>query len=401
MEDARLSPRNRFMLKTVLSFDLATLFFVAGLDEAAPVHDIISYLVTEYCSEITGLTVIFHDATNEISMIYKDEAEPTSDPEPEDDSPAPAVSAALELQTSTSERIMDKAVDETLKSPVKVAQIHVWKPATVQPDIPADDDGQVLSRILQEDQFPDIPLGSETFSEKAKTIFSPNVNDKDLSDVDSTAPFRTATTTVKGGNVLTIAEESVSTSNAYAAFSNDDDEDSTFEHNNMAQSASSTPSMVSENKRIKQPTRYREAKGGFEILDEIFTSQRTTDEVSIEDINWWYSQVRKDIINKRSNVVTSIRDSSRDLKANHIKDFKRESATVTLSALDRLESHATAQCNKLIGKDADLQKTVRSAESIRLTLNQSHSLANDMVSSLDSHTARIVQSDCNVNDVKE
>ena len=77
LEDARLSPRNRFRLKNVLSFDLATLFLFADLDEAAPVHDIISYLVTEYCSEITGLTVIFHDATNEISMTYKDEAEPT------------------------------------------------------------------------------------------------------------------------------------------------------------------------------------------------------------------------------------------------------------------------------------------------------------------------------------
>ena len=132
LKDARLSPRNRFMLKNALTFDLATLFLVAGLDEAAPVHDILSYLVTEYCDEITGLTVIFHDATNEISMTYKDEA----DPETGDDSPAPAVSAALELQTSISERIMDKAVDETLKSPVKVAQIHGWKPDTVQP-VPA------------------------------------------------------------------------------------------------------------------------------------------------------------------------------------------------------------------------------------------------------------------------
>ena len=386
LEDARLSPRNRFMLKNVLSFDLATLFLVAGLDDDAPVHDIISYLVKEYCSEITGLTVIFHDATNEITMTYKnEEAEPTAaDPETEDESPAPAVSAALELQTSTSERIMDKAVDETLKSPVK--------PFTVHPDIPSDDTEPVLPTIAHNNQLSDINLDSET---------GPNVTDNDVSDVDSTAPFRTATNTVKGGNVLTIAEENVSTSNAYAAFSNDDDEDSAFEHNNMAQSVSSTPSSVPDHKRIKQPTRYREAKGGFEILDEIFTSQRTTDEVSIDDVNWWYSQVRKDIINKRSNVVTSIRDSSRDLKANHIKDFKRESATVTLSALDRLESHATAQCNKLIGKDADLQKTVRSAESVRLTLNQSHSLANDMMSSLDSHTTRIVQSDCNVNDVKE
>ena len=99
LEDARLSPRNRFMLKNVLSFDLATLFLVAGLDDDAPVHDIISYLVKEYCSEITGLTVIFHDATNEITMTYKnEEAEPTAaDPETEDESPAPAVSAALSL----------------------------------------------------------------------------------------------------------------------------------------------------------------------------------------------------------------------------------------------------------------------------------------------------------------
>jgi hypothetical protein len=94
------------------------------------------------------------------------------------------------------------------------------------------------SLLNRDDKAPDIKLDSETLSETSKTIIGPNVTDTDISDVDSTAFSRIATNTVKAGTVLTIAEESVPTANAYAAFSNDEDDDSAFEHNSLHLSSS-------------------------------------------------------------------------------------------------------------------------------------------------------------------
>lgn len=85
LKDTRFSPRNRFRLENVLSFDLSTLCLIADLDEAASLYDILSYIVTEYCSELTGLTTMFHTTTNKISVVYQNEVAPTADPETEDD----------------------------------------------------------------------------------------------------------------------------------------------------------------------------------------------------------------------------------------------------------------------------------------------------------------------------
>jgi len=84
LKDTRFSPCKRFRLETVLSFDLSTLRQFAGLDEDASFYDIISYIVTEYCPELTGLTTMFHATTNEVSVIYQNELAPTADPETED-----------------------------------------------------------------------------------------------------------------------------------------------------------------------------------------------------------------------------------------------------------------------------------------------------------------------------
>jgi len=108
-------------------------------------------------------------------------------------------------------------------------------------------------------------------------------------------------------------------------------------------------------------------------------SPHRSDFISIEDVNWWYNQVRKDVINMRTNIVHSLHDNTRNLVVKQIKAFQTQSNDVTISGLDRLDLVATAECNT-----TDLQKAVRSNENIHSSLNQSHTLANDMIGSSSS-----------------
>lgn len=128
---------------------------------------------------------------------------------------------------------------------------------------------------------------------------------------------------------------------------------------------------------------------GYEIIDKIIASTTRNDPISNEDVYWWMSQIRKGVTRLRTDLSQSLKDTARD-HSNNIIIKSKQTLTETardlmITNIDKLNKTATAECNKLIGKSAEV---LRKADSTRLALIQARRLANDMLSSLDSHVAQ-------------
>jgi len=69
--------------------------------------------------------------------------------------------------------------------------------------------------------------------------------------------------------------------------------------------------------------------------------------------------------------------------------------------MEKLNTTATAECNKLIGKAFDLQRVLVDADLTKTALTEAHRLANDMVFSLESHvTQTSAHTDSCFNDIR-
>jgi len=76
-------------------------------------------------------------------------------------------------------------------------------------------------------------------------------------------------------------------------------------------------------------------------------------------------------------------------------------STAPVINMEKLNTTATAECNKLIGKAFDLQRVLVDADLTKTALTEAHRLANDMVFSLESHvTQTSAHTDSCFNDIR-
>jgi len=201
LQDTRFSPFNRFRLEKLLSLDLSTLRIIADLDEgAASLYDIISYIVTECCPELTGLTTMFHAATNKISVIYQNELAPTADPETEDDYSAPPILSALDLHPSTSEKIVHVTIADPLYTPVpaNLIQMILSTTTTSSADDYSDDDDVFEHQQRKDASDVSINDSNDTFEHQQR---------KDASDVGiltNPSPTSAQRKDASDSNILTL-----------------------------------------------------------------------------------------------------------------------------------------------------------------------------------------------------
>jgi len=99
------------------------------------------------------------------------------------------------------------------------------------------------------------------------------------------------------------------------------------------------------------------------------------------------SQVCKDLNASKSSLAQSLHDTSCTVVVKAKRALTDAASTALVINMDKLNTTATAECNKLIGKAFDLQRVLVEADT-KTALTEAHRLANDMVLSLESHVAQ-------------
>ena len=199
LKDTRFSRQNRFMLESVLALDLPKLCELAGFDQTA-FYELVNYLVTTYCPELTGLTTMFHATTNAVSVVYQNELAPTADPESEDDYSAPPILSALDLHPSTSEKIVRVTIADPLYTPVpaNLLQMLLSMTTTSSADDYSDDDDVFEHQQRKDASDVSINDSDDTFEHQQR---------KDASDVGiltNPSPTSAQRKDASDSNILTL-----------------------------------------------------------------------------------------------------------------------------------------------------------------------------------------------------
>ena len=199
LKDTRFSRQNRFMLESVLALDLPKLCELAGFDQTA-FYELVNYLVTTYCPELTGLTTMFYATTNAVSVVYQNELAPTADPESEDDYSAPPILSALDLHPSTSEKIVRVTIADPLYTPVpaNLIQMLLSTTTTSSADDYSDDDDVFEHQQRKDASDVSINDSDDTFEHQQR---------KDASDVGiltNPSPTSAQRKDASDSNILTL-----------------------------------------------------------------------------------------------------------------------------------------------------------------------------------------------------